>query len=116
MLLPSSDGTSKISHLLIAEKDLKKIGKPPPAELQAYYDLECPDELKDYYDDFLQISKRRGVTESGPSPITWVDIHAWASVCKIELTQLQIDMISMLDELWLSVYRKKNQPKKSKAA
>jgi len=112
MLLPGKDGLAQIQHLAAAEKQLKAIGKPSPPELLEFYDLECPEEFQNYYEDFLQLAKRRGVTESGPSPLTWVDIHAWATVCKIELTTLQIDTISMLDEIWLSVYHKKNKPAK----
>lgn len=111
MLLPEGNNSPKIKHLIASEKELRAIGLPAPPELIAYYELECPEDLEQYWQDFLDLSRRRGMSESGPNPITWIDIHSWASVCKIELTQVQIDIFSKLDEVWLATYQKKNKPK-----
>ncbi len=93
------NGVAQIEHL----EKVKQATKNPPPELQEYYDLEFPIELSIYWDDFLQLSKRRGSSEAGYLPISFLEINAWCSLTGNTVSQLWLDIIDMLDNTWLRV-------------
>ncbi len=103
--MPNKKGGAPLTHLVAVEK---QTGKAPP-ELVTYYELECPDELFNYWNDFLEISKRRQTTESGPNPISFEEIHSWQCLYNETVTPLQIDVICWLDNVWLTVWMEKNK-------
>jgi len=111
MLLPSGNSAAPIKHLEAVAKDYEKRGMPPPPELTEYYQLTCPEELYHIYLDFLELSKRRGFVEAGPIPLTWLDLQAWSTLRGVTLMQVEIDILTMIDEVWIGIYRKKNTKK-----
>jgi len=103
--LPNKKGVALLPHL---KKVQEATGNIPP-ELQQYYDLAFPYELSSYWDDFLEINKKRTRGEAGDNPITFLEIDAWARLTDTKPTQLWLDIIDMLDNVWLKVQAKKQQ-------
>jgi len=66
-----------------------------------------PVEFHSYWEDFLQLTSKRHCSESGFSPITFVDIAAWCRVVNVEVSQLWLDVIDALDQVWLRVQSQK---------
>ena len=97
MLLPDKHGVAILPAL---EKVKEATGIVPP-ELQEYYDLPFPEEMFSYWQDFLEINKKRTRGESGDNPISLLEIDAWARLTETKPTQLWLDVISMLDVIWL---------------
>ena len=112
MLVPSGDNTTLLEQLLSAEKALLERDLPPPAALEAYRSNTCPDCFIDYYDKFLSLAKRRGEGFHGYAPLSWQDIDSWCRLQNHAPSPLFLDVIDLLDNIWLRVYRKKNKPKK----
>jgi hypothetical protein len=50
---------------------------------------------------FCRLSGRRGGTGFGPSPIGWLEIEAYQRLAGIRLSPWEIEMIEMLDRLYL---------------
>ena len=114
MLLPSGgNSVSDYEHLVVVNKQKIAAGFPPLPEILEFEEASCPEMFLGYWNDFLDISRRRGMNEGGPEPLTWQDINAWATVHSVVMSQVFIDVVDMLDSLWLEVYRKKNKPKKA---
>lgn len=102
MLIPfEGQPLCELTQLEMVEKST---GIRPP-ELDEYYNLECPEDYLDYWQDFLQLNKQRTFTESGPCALSFLDLEAWASLFGISTTPHQLDVILMLDSIWMKVYR-----------
>lgn len=104
--MPDKKGVALLPHL---KKVQEAQGGKVPAELQEYYDLYFPVELSNYWEDFLEINKKRTRGESGDNPLTFLEIDAWARLTNAHPTQLWLDIIDMLDHVWLKVQAKKQQ-------
>lgn len=59
-----------------------------------------------FWNDFLALSNKRGKGDCGFLPITFSEIEAWARLQNITVSQYWLDVIEMLDWLWLSVNNK----------
>lgn len=92
-----------IEHL----KKVKEVSGNTPPQLQEYYDLPFPADLQQYWEDFLELNKRRLRGESGENPLTFVEIDAWARLVDVKPTQFWLDVIDMLDQTWLTSQAKK---------
>ena len=102
MLIPfEGQPLCELTQLEMVEK---ATGIRPP-ELDDYYNLECPEDYLDYWQDFLQLNKQRTFTESGPCALSFLDLEAWASLFGISTTPHHLDVILMLDSIWMKVYR-----------
>lgn len=104
-MTPDVNGTAKYSHL---ESLQKQTGITPP-ELVEYHSLSFCPELAPYYEDFLELSKRRSSTEAGYLPLSFPEILAWATLNGIETTPFQLEVIGKLDAVWLKVAASKNK-------
>lgn len=112
MLIPSGDNPSPLQQLLMAEKAAEERGFSTPVQLQEYRDNICPECFIDYYGKFLSLSRRRGESMGGLSPLSWQDIDSWCRIHEHTPSTLFLDVVELLDSIWLRVYRKKNKPKK----
>lgn len=97
--MPDKKGVAVLPNL---EKVKETTGVTPP-ELQEYYNLPFPIELCSYWQDFLEINKKRTRGESGDNPLTFLEIDAWARLTNSTPSQLWLDIIDMLDRIWLRV-------------
>jgi hypothetical protein len=107
-MIPGKDGTAIFTHLREVEKQTGQT----PFELLLYQDLEYPDDFHDYLNDFYEISRRRRNGMSGPEPISFSEIQAWAFCYNIEPTPLQTEIICELDIIWLRAWEKNNPKQK----
>ena len=103
--MPDKKGVALLPHLKKVEETTNKT----PPELQEYYDLSFPQEFLHYWNDFLELNKKRTRGEVGDAPITFLEIDAWARLVGDCPTQLWLDIIDMLDQVWLKVQAKKQQ-------
>lgn len=92
-----------ITHL---QKVEEVTGKTPP-ELKEYYDITFPDNLLSYWNDFLELNKKRSRTEEGDSSLSFVEIDAWSRLVGVPVSQFWLDVIEMLDQCWLRQQAKK---------
>lgn len=46
---------------------------------------------------------RRRYGASGPEPVAWADVEAWSRLTCRRLVPWEIDILTHLDDLWLSV-------------
>lgn len=53
------------------------------------------------WDIFARLSRRRGSTGFGPAALTWLDMDAFQRVAGVRLQQWEVEVIEMLDDLWL---------------
>ena len=109
MLLPRKDGSSLYNNLIAVEG----MGEQVP-ELQAFKELEYPDDLIVCYQRFLEIGRRRSFGMNGPDPLSWQEIHSWIQVSSTPLNRLEAKIITELDEIWMKVYGELNPPAKPK--
>ena len=90
-------------------------------ELVEYRQLQIPEALEQYYDDFIQINQRRDfapcvmssngntITIDRPMPISFKDIEAWAFCYNTTVSPVQTRVITMLDNIWLRKYAEINR-------
>jgi hypothetical protein len=88
-----------LKHLEEVERQTNKI----PEELTEYRELNCPLEMVSFWNDFLEISRRRSSTDNGPSALTYQDMKYWSEINCVELTTFQQDVIFGLDDVWMKV-------------
>ena len=84
------------------------------AELDEYLSISLPEEMVEYWYDFLEIRSRIPSSENGPNPIDFVQYTHWANINQVNLTTLHQDIIFGLDSIWMNVQyenMKKNMPK-----
>lgn len=55
---------------------------------------------------FLELHGRRGAGGMGPSPITWPDLAAWASLTRRTLMPWEYDVLAMLDNAFFAATAK----------
>lgn len=53
---------------------------------------------------FDRLSSRRGHNGFGPALITYHDLAAFTAITGLRLSPWEVDIIEMLDELWLAEY------------
>lgn len=115
--MPNKDGTSTHSHLM-AVKRMKEMGGQEALvpELIEYEHAEFDDELIPYWKSFIELGRRRGHGESGPLPLSWTDIDAWARLQQHKPSSLELVIITSCDEVWLDVYSKKMTQENKKSS
>lgn len=67
---------------------------------------EAPPEVQYVLDWFYELSRQR---KSGPEPISWADIDAWARLRDVKPDQLEIEAILMLDATFISMIRQEQK-------
>lgn len=65
-----------------------------------------PPAARRIWQTFVRLSARRGGTGFGPAPIGWIDLDAYQRMTGIRLSPWQIEMIEMLDGLYLGAVAK----------
>lgn len=100
---PDKNGIAAFSHLKQVESSTGIV----PKELEEYYSLSIPLDFVHYYEDFLELSRRRTKNESGYNAISFPEIYAWSEVNKISTSHFQVEVIGMLDSIWLKVASEK---------
>jgi hypothetical protein len=101
---------SLLKHLEAVEQAEKKA----PPQLLEFRSTSCPEEMVEYWYDFLEIRSRIPSSENGPNPIDFVQYTHWANINQVNLTTLHQDIIFGLDSIWMNVQydnMKKNMPK-----
>ena len=101
-----------MQQALTAEKAMEERGMAPPVLLEQYRQNTCPECFIDYYSKFLSLSRRRSEGMGGLCPLSWQDIDSWCRLQEYKPSVLFLDVVELLDGIWLKVYRKKNKPKK----
>ncbi len=66
-----------------------------------------PDCLNYLWRWFCELSGGRGYTESGPMPLTYSEIQAWAQLTKSDPTAWEVDVIKRIDREFLVEAAKK---------
>jgi len=102
-MLPGKDGTALYSHY----KTLRDDGVIVP-ELLEYEQLEIPFELVGYWNDFVDLSNRRQMNDSGPCSLSFQEMVAWSFLHSITPTPIQTMVIFLLDDIWMEERNKKN--------
>jgi hypothetical protein len=52
--------------------------------------------------------RRKGGTGFGPSPIEWPDIDAFVRHARLDLTPWEVEIVEMLDDLYLAQVSKRS--------
>jgi hypothetical protein len=61
---------------------------------------------------YWRIRRRKGSSGFGPSPIEWPDIDAFARHARVTFTDWDLEIIEMLDDVYLSEHSKNSQQRK----
>jgi hypothetical protein len=87
------------------------------AHISAYDQLinepEIPYCVSHVYDWFWDLHRGRASGFNGPEPISYLDIYSWSVLKSIELRDIEIDILKIMDSIYLNfVYSKKAKKKK----
>ncbi len=86
-------------------------------------EAEFPDVVSHVWNWFWSISNRRSGSDSGPQPLSFTEISAWAMGMRIYINPEEIDMLTQMDNAFMSANadelrgvraRKESQAPKSK--
>jgi len=69
--------------------------------------VEMPDCLHYLWGWFCELSGGRGYAEFGALPLTFSEIRAWAELTQTEPTAWEVDVIKILDRVYLNEAMKK---------
>lgn len=81
------------------------LGKPMP-ELQ--YEPIAP-EAQYLWSWFAELSNARGNSGFGPSPITYLEIQAWAALKQISIEVFEVNALKALDSVYLNSSNKEKK-------
>ena len=107
MLPKGKSGVAEYTHLCALEKQDKIV-----PELMAFRKASIPLGLKYYWEEFKELSRRRGYDGMSGSPlhISWQDIAAFASCQGKTMNTVELQVITKCDELFLDAWRKLHPP------
>lgn len=95
MHFPDNQGNTKFDLL---SKFSKKTGKQHP-------DLKPPvinNEILYIWDWFIELNSQRTSNGYGANPIQYIDIQAWSTLTKKNITAWEVKAIRYMDNIWLS--------------
>lgn len=87
-------GVSNRDHLL----QVRKVTGRAPSDLHG---PPMPERLKHIWEMFLELHGGRSYNSGGPNPLSWSDLHAWASLTNTDLKPWEVHAIKALDSAWL---------------
>lgn len=88
-------GITRREHL----EQVKKATKRDPEGLENPH--EFPKLLNLVWSFFIQLSQSRTAGFSGPNPITYTEIQAWANLTQTRLNPYDVGIIKRLDSIYL---------------
>ena len=111
MLPKGKSGVPEYKHLCALEDQ----GQIVP-ELLAFRKASFPLCLKYYWDEFKELSRRRGSDNmtGTPLPVSWQDIASFAACQGKVMNTIELQLITRCDEIFLDAWRKLH-PAKSDA-
>ena len=108
MRLPKGkSGVNEYTHMLALEKQEKIV-----PELIAYRKASIPLGVRYYWNEFLELSRRRGFDSmsGNPLPLTWQDISGYCACLGKHLNTVEMQVITSCDEVYLDAWRKLHPP------
>jgi hypothetical protein len=66
-----------------------------------------PPEMRYLWNMFIQVSRHRPINGANFLALNWSDIESWSRLYGMALKPWELDAITMLDDVWLAVMRKK---------
>jgi hypothetical protein len=91
--MPRSDGSTLRSHLEAVER---QTGKTPERLMVE----PIPVEYGWHWHTWISLHSGRSYGAMGATPLTWLDIDAWARMMRVRLTELDLLVIRVIDSSW----------------
>jgi len=73
-------------------------------------------EITHIWDWFLELTATRGSNGFGVNPITYTEIDAWSRLLKTEPSPLEIELIKIIDSVYLEKVAKDSESETKKSA
>jgi hypothetical protein len=105
---PDKSGSSRRAHLRQVEKTS---GKTPEELLE---NPELPEPVKHVWEWWYELHNARSAGGMGQSPITYLDIQAWAKMSRQEPTPWEVQALREMDKVYMSWSREKGKKESPK--
>lgn len=58
-----------------------------------------------HWHTYIEISQGRSQNGWGPTPLSWLDLHAWSTLSGVRLSSMDLQILRALDDVQLEVHR-----------
>lgn len=113
MDMPDDNGSTKRENFLQVLEQAEEGTEMYESALDALENgPEIPLCIEHIWEWFWQIHKGRSSGMSGPNPLTWSDLYAWASLTGLQVRPIEFEIIKDIDSAYLKYIAEKQDKKR----